>query len=252
MNEHEWLAERFEADRTRLRAVAFRMLGSLSEADDAVQESWLRVSRSHTGAVENLDGWLTTVVARVCLNMLRSRKSRREEPLSGHESIVSRERWTDPEHEALLADSVGLAMLVVPSLRDASLHAVDSRLTGVLQRRARHVVTENARVARTAALLRGGALQAIGALLDESHASLRDDFEVSCAELDLATQTARSAGAWGARMTGAGFGGCAIALVPSGQGLAVTGAVRAAFAAHGYRAPTVFPVTAAGGARRCE
>jgi RNA polymerase sigma factor (sigma-70 family) len=113
MNEHEWLAERFEADRTRLRAVAFRMLGSLSEADDAVQESWLRVSRSDTGAVENLDGWLTTVVARVCLNMLRSRKSRREEPLSGHESIVSRERWTDPEHEALLADSVGLAMLVV-------------------------------------------------------------------------------------------------------------------------------------------
>jgi RNA polymerase sigma factor (sigma-70 family) len=115
MAEHEWLAERFEENRTHLRAVAYRMLGSLSEADDAVQEGWLRLSRSDISGVENLGGWLTTVVARVCLDMLRSRKSRREEPLGAHvpEPIVSREDGIDPEHEALLADSVGLALLVV-------------------------------------------------------------------------------------------------------------------------------------------
>ncbi len=115
MDEHDWLAERFEANRTQLRAVAYRMLGSLSEADDAVQESWLRLSRTETSAVENLGGWMTTVVARVCLDMLRSRKSRREEPLDGHvpEPSVGREHGTDPEHEALQADSVGLALLVV-------------------------------------------------------------------------------------------------------------------------------------------
>ncbi len=115
MDEHEWLAERFEANRTHLRAVAYRMLGSLSEADDAVQEAWLRLSRSGTSGVENLSGWLTTVVARVCLDMLRSRKSRREEPLGAHvpEPIVSRQDGIDPEHEALLADSIGLALLVV-------------------------------------------------------------------------------------------------------------------------------------------
>jgi RNA polymerase sigma factor (sigma-70 family) len=115
MDEREWLAERFEANRTHLRAVAYRMLGSVSEADDAVQESWLRLSRSETAEVENLRGWLTTVVARVCLDMLRSRGARREEPLGTHvpEPIVSPERGLDPEHEALLADSVGLALLVV-------------------------------------------------------------------------------------------------------------------------------------------
>jgi RNA polymerase sigma factor (sigma-70 family) len=115
MDEHEWLAERFEANRTHLRAVAYRMLGSLSEADDAVQESWLRLSRSGTSGVVNLGGWLTTVVARVCLDMLRSRKSRREEPLGMQvpDPIVSREDGGDPEHEAILADSVGLALLVV-------------------------------------------------------------------------------------------------------------------------------------------
>ncbi len=115
MDENEWLAERFEAHRTHLRAVAYRMLGSRSEADDAVQESWLRLSRSDTSVVENLGGWLTTVVARVCLDMLRSRRYRREEPEGAHvpEPIVSREGGTDPEQEALLADSVGLALLVV-------------------------------------------------------------------------------------------------------------------------------------------
>jgi RNA polymerase sigma factor (sigma-70 family) len=115
MDDHEWISQRFEANRARLRAVAYRMLGSRSEADDAVQEAWLRLSRSDTGAVENLDGWLTTVVARVCLNMLRSRKSRREEPLdvSVPDPIVSRRDGVDPADEALLADSVGLALCVV-------------------------------------------------------------------------------------------------------------------------------------------
>src|SRR4051794_22966070 len=115
MNEREWLAERFEEHRTRLRGVAYRMLGSLSEADDAVQEAWLRLSRTDASEGENLGGWLTTVVARVSLNMLRWRRSRREEPLGVHvpEPIVDSADGTDPEREALLADSVGLALLVV-------------------------------------------------------------------------------------------------------------------------------------------
>jgi RNA polymerase sigma factor (sigma-70 family) len=115
MNERDWLAERFEAHRTRLRAVAYRMLGSLSEADDAVQEAWLRLSRSDADAIDNLDAWLTTVVARVSLNMLRARKTRREEPLEGQlpEPILDSADGINPEHEVLLADSVGLALLVV-------------------------------------------------------------------------------------------------------------------------------------------
>ena len=115
MDDQEWLAERFEEQRTRLRAVAYRMLGSLSEADDALQEAWIRFSRADRSDVENLGAWLMTVVARVSLNMLRSRQSRREEPLGVHmpEPIVDRADGTDPEHEALLADSVGLALLVV-------------------------------------------------------------------------------------------------------------------------------------------
>jgi RNA polymerase sigma factor (sigma-70 family) len=115
MHEPDWLAQRFEENRDHLRAVAYRMLGSLSEADDAVQESWLRLSRSDTGGVENLGGWLTTVVARVCLDILRSRTSRREEPLGAHvpDPIVGRGDEFDPEHEALLGESVGLALLVV-------------------------------------------------------------------------------------------------------------------------------------------
>jgi RNA polymerase sigma factor (sigma-70 family) len=115
MDEGDWLAERFEEHRTRVRAVAYRMLGSLSEADDAVQEAWLRLSRTDASEVENLGGWLTTVVARVSLNMLRSRNVRREEPIGVHvpDPIVDRADGTNPEHEALLADSVGLALLVV-------------------------------------------------------------------------------------------------------------------------------------------
>ncbi len=115
MNEQDWLAQRFEQDRRRLRAVAYRMLGSVREAEDAVQEAWLRLSGSEPGEIENLSAWLTTVVARVSLNMLRSRAIRREEPLSPHlpDPIVDPADGVDPEHEAMLADSVGLAMLVV-------------------------------------------------------------------------------------------------------------------------------------------
>jgi RNA polymerase sigma factor (sigma-70 family) len=115
MDEHDFLAHEFEEHRPHLRAVAYRMLGSLSEADDALQETWLRLSRSDGSDIENLGGWLTTVTARVCLNMLRSRKTRREEPLSVHipDPIVSRDDAVDPEQEALLADSVGLALHIV-------------------------------------------------------------------------------------------------------------------------------------------
>jgi RNA polymerase sigma factor (sigma-70 family) len=115
MDDETSLTERFESDRPRLKAVAFRMLGSLSEAEDAVQQSWLNLTRSGTGGVENLSSWLTTVVARVCLDMLRARKSRSEEPagIEAAASIASGERATDPEQEAALADSVGLALLVV-------------------------------------------------------------------------------------------------------------------------------------------
>ncbi len=111
MDEHEWLAEQFEAQRPHLRAVAYRMLGDLSEADDAVQESWLHLSRSGTSGVENLGGWLTKVVARICLDMLRSRNSRREESLEAavSESIESREEGIDPEQEAYLAKYAGSA-----------------------------------------------------------------------------------------------------------------------------------------------
>ncbi|HUA05015.1 MAG TPA: sigma-70 family RNA polymerase sigma factor [Solirubrobacteraceae bacterium] len=115
MAEQEWLAEQFEQQRPRLRAVAYRMLGSLTEADDAVQDAWIRLSRADTSNVENLGAWLTTVVARVALNMLRSRNTRREQSLEVHvpDPIVDPADGTDPEHEAMLADSIGLALLVV-------------------------------------------------------------------------------------------------------------------------------------------
>src|SRR5687767_3454937 len=115
MDDNEWLADRFEEHRPHLRSVAYRMLGSLTEAEDAVQDTWLRLSRAGAGDVENLAGWLTTVVARVCLNMLRSRNTRREESLGVHlpDPVISPEGALQPEEEALLADSVGLALLVV-------------------------------------------------------------------------------------------------------------------------------------------
>ena len=115
MSDQDWLTERFEAHRGHLRGVAYRMLGSLAEADDAVQESWIRLSRSDTSDVENLRAWLTTVVARVCLNQLRARRARRESPLEVHvaDPILSPQDGIDPEHEALLGDSIGLALLAV-------------------------------------------------------------------------------------------------------------------------------------------
>src|SRR5215813_7423007 len=115
MTENAWLAERFEANRSYLRGVAYRMLGSLSDVDDAVQEAWIRLSRADSGAIDDLRAWLTTVVGRVCLNMLRSRKTRREVSLETHvpDPIVSSEEGIDPEQEALLGDSVGLALVVV-------------------------------------------------------------------------------------------------------------------------------------------
>jgi RNA polymerase sigma-70 factor (ECF subfamily) len=115
MDERDWLAERFQEHRPRLRAVAYRILGSTSEADDAVQETWIRLSRSDAGEIDNIEAWLVTVVGRVALNMLRSRKTRREEPLGEHlpDPIVDRAEGIDPEHEALLIDSIGLALLVV-------------------------------------------------------------------------------------------------------------------------------------------
>ena len=115
MDQQEWLARQFEDHRLHLRAVAYRMLGSLSEADDAVQDSWLRLSRADTSEVENLRGWLTTVVARVALNMLRARNTRREQPLDVRvpDPIIDPTQGSNPEHEVLLADSVGLALLVV-------------------------------------------------------------------------------------------------------------------------------------------
>ena len=113
MSDHDWLAERFEDHRDHLAAVAYRMLGSSSEAEDAVQETWLRLSRTDSSDVQNLGGWLTTVTGRVCLDMLRSRKSRREEPQSAHLPDEPRAEGPDPEHEAMMADSVGLALQVV-------------------------------------------------------------------------------------------------------------------------------------------
>src|SRR5829696_3778390 len=116
MDERDWLAQRFQEHRPRLRALAYRMLGSTSEADDALQEAWIRLSRSNAAEIDNLQAWLLSVVGRVALNMLRSRKRRRgEQPLETHlpDPIVDRAEGIDPEHEALLADSVGLALLVV-------------------------------------------------------------------------------------------------------------------------------------------
>ena len=115
MNERDDLAERFEEHRTHLRAVAYRLLGSVSEVDDAVQEAWLRLNRADATSIDNLGGWLTTVVARVCLDMLRSRQSRREEPLTPEaaEPVATGTLGSSPEDEVLLADSVGLALLVV-------------------------------------------------------------------------------------------------------------------------------------------
>jgi RNA polymerase sigma factor (sigma-70 family) len=189
----EWLAEQFEENRGHLRAVAFRMLGSASEADDAVQEAWLRLSRSDASTIENLGGWLTTVVSRVCLDMLRSRTAKREEALetSTTEPVASVERRSDPEQETLLADSVSLAVLIVLDRLDpaervafvlhdmfaipfeeiASILGRSSEATRQLASRARRRV-QGAPAARTASLAEQR--QAVKAFLD---ALKKGDFE---------------------------------------------------------------------------
>ena len=164
MDDSEYLARQFEGHRIHLRAVAYRMLGSVSEADDAVQEAWLRLNRSDADGIENLAGWLTTVVARVSLDMLRARKSRREEPLGPHvpEPIVSREDGVDPEHEALLGDSVGLALIVVLETLDPA-----ERLAFVLHDMFAVPFDEIAPiVGRSPAAARGGDFEALIELLD--------------------------------------------------------------------------------------
>jgi RNA polymerase sigma factor (sigma-70 family) len=200
MDEQPWLAERFEEQRPRLRAVAYRMLGSLSEADDAVQEAWLRVSRADAGGVENLDGWLTTVVARVCLNMLRSRRSRREEPLDPRmpDPIIGPEGGGDPEQEALLAEGVGLALQVVldtltPAERLAfvlhDLFAVPfEEIASLLDRSpaaARQLASRARRRVRGAAPAPDPDLAHQRAVVDAFFAAARDgDFEALVAVLD--------------------------------------------------------------------
>jgi RNA polymerase sigma factor (sigma-70 family) len=200
MDERDWLAERFEDERPHLRAVAYRMLGSLSEADDAVQESWLHLSRSDTSGVENFGGWLTTVVARVCLDMLRSRASRREEPLDVHvpDPIVSRVDGIDPEQEALLADSVGLAMLVVLDTLDPAerlafvLHDVFAMpfgeiapLVGRSPTAARQLASRARRRVRGAATVPDADLTRQRAAVDAFFAAVRDgNFDALLAVLD--------------------------------------------------------------------
>ena len=200
MNEQEWLAERLEANRGRLRAVAYRMLGSLSEADDAVQEAWLRVSRSDASGIENLAGWLTTIVGRVCLDMLRSRKSRLEEPLGLRvpNPVVSRESHIDPEQEVLLADSIGLALLVVlENLKPAErlafvLHDMFSvsfeeiaSIVGRSPAAARQLASRARRRVRSAASVPDGDLVAQRAVVNAFITAARaEDFEALVAVLD--------------------------------------------------------------------
>src|SRR5581483_983650 len=200
MDDQQWLAERFEEQRPRLRAVAYRMLGSLSEADDAVQDAWIRVSRADTSEVENLGAWLTTVVARVSLNMLRSRRTRREEPWGPRipEPIIDPADGTDPEHEALLADSVGLALLIVletlpPAERLAyvlhDMFAVPFSDIGVIVDRspeaARQLASRARRRVRTTAPVGDADLSAQREVIDAFIAAARDgDFAGLVAVLD--------------------------------------------------------------------
>ena len=201
MDDQQWLAERFEQHRRRLRAVAYRMLGSLTEADDAVQEAWLRLSRADVSGVDNLGAWLTTIVARVSLNMLRARQSRSEEPLGPHvpEPVIDPAEGTSPEHEALLADAVGLALLVVlqalsPSERLAYvLHDMFDmpfdEIAPIVQRSpqaARQLASRARRRVRSAAPPhRDGDVAAQRAAVDAFLAAARDgDFEALLKVLD--------------------------------------------------------------------
>ena len=200
MDEHDRLAQQFEIHRTRMRAVAYRMLGSLSEADDAVQEAWLHLSRSDTSGIQNLGGWLTTVVARICLDMLRARTSRREERLGAYvpDPIVSRADALDPQHQALLADSVGLALLIVlntlsPAERLAFvLHDIFAMpfdeiapLVGRTASAARQLASRARRRVRGAAIAPDADLTRQRAVVDAFLAAARGgDFEALLAVLD--------------------------------------------------------------------
>jgi RNA polymerase sigma factor (sigma-70 family) len=200
MDERDRLARRFEAHRSHLRAVAYQMLGSLSEADDAVQEAWLRLGRTDASAVGNLGGWLTTVVARVCLDMLRARTARREEPLGPHlpDPVVGGEDGLDPEQEALLAEGVGLALLVVldtltPAERLAfvlhDLFAVPfEEVAAILGRSgaaARQLASRARRRVRQAAPVPDGDLARQRAVVDAFLAAARDgDFDALLGLLD--------------------------------------------------------------------
>jgi RNA polymerase sigma factor (sigma-70 family) len=200
MDSSDWLAERFEEHRGELRAVAYRMLGSLSEADDAVQEAWLRLSRVSADEIDNLGAWLTTVVARVSLNLLRSRRTRREEPFGAHipEPVVDPADGVDPEHEALLADAVGLALLVVldelspPERLAFVLHDMFSipfdeiaALTGRSPEAARQLASRARRRVRGRAPVPDADLGAQRAAIDAFHAAARDgDFDALVAVLD--------------------------------------------------------------------
>jgi RNA polymerase sigma factor (sigma-70 family) len=200
VGEGEWLALRFEEKRNHLRAVAYQMLGSLSDADDAVQEAWLRLSRSDPSSIENLGGWLTTVTARVCLDMLRSRRLRREEPLDVHvpDPIVSRKDGIDPEHEVLLADSVGLALLVVLETLDPAerlafvLHDIFdvpfdeiAPIVGCSQAAARQLASRARRRVQGAAPLPDADLTRQREVVDVFLAAARDgDFDALLAVLD--------------------------------------------------------------------
>ncbi|MGH3399827.1 MAG: sigma-70 family RNA polymerase sigma factor [Streptosporangiaceae bacterium] len=201
MTEAGWLAEGFEQNRTRLRGVAYRMLGSLTEADDAVQETWLRLSRSDASGVDNLSAWLTTIVARVCLNVLRSRQARREEPMGVHvpDAVISSASGTNPEEEALLADSVGLALQVVldtltPAERLAFvLHDMfDLPFDEIAPMLARSPATTRQLASRARRRVRGADVQAPDADLARQRevvdaffsAAHRGDFEALVAVLD--------------------------------------------------------------------
>ena len=200
MEERDWLAERFEHHRPKLRAAAYRILGSASEADDAVQDAWIRLSRADAGAIDNLEAWLVVVVGRVALNMLRSRRTRREQPFDERlpDPIVDRPDVVDPEHEALLADSVGLALLVVldtltPAERLAYvLHDMFSvpfeQIGAILDRSpdaARQLASRGRRRIRGADTTPGADAAAQREVVDAFLAAARDgDFEALLAVLD--------------------------------------------------------------------
>lgn len=200
MNDNKWIAERFEENRFQLRAIAYRMLGSISEAEDAVQETWLRLARSDAKAVENLNGWLTTVTSRICLDVLRSRRARREESFGDEmpEQMQNQRPGNDAEQELLLADSVGLALLVIldtlsPAERIAfvlhDLFAVSfdeiARITNRSEAAARQLASRARRRVRGKNFVRSSNLIRQKKLVDAFFAASRGgDFEQLLAVLD--------------------------------------------------------------------